>query len=277
MLVALKPDLAGAEVYWGPASGSADSTYQLKSMDGHSDMKATWQFNSDTQATVTVDSCTTNCLWQSGQVVTLIKFFGDMKSKGSATRVPKTGQTQCRDTYGGEIDCTGTGQDGETQFGVSPVVRPAGDYPNYTAYTVYGWTGIRFTDNLDGTVTDNLTGLIWLKNATCFDLKPWTIALNDCNNLANGSCGLTDGSLAGDWRLPNINELHSLVDPTQHNPALTAIYPFTGVRSAFDYWSSTTYPDFPSAAWSVDMDTGSESVNPKDYYGVCLWPVRSGN
>ena len=55
--------------------------------------------------------------------------------------IPKTGQTQCRGLQlGNLIDCAGTGQDGEYQAGVS--VDP------------------RFTDNGDGTVTDNLTGLI---------------------------------------------------------------------------------------------------------------------
>jgi hypothetical protein len=35
--------------------------------------------------------------------------------------------------------------------------------------TGVAWPNPRFTDNSDGTVTDNLTGLIWLKNANCTD------------------------------------------------------------------------------------------------------------
>jgi hypothetical protein len=35
------------------------------------------------------------------------------------------------------------------------------------------WPNPRFTDNGDGTITDNLTGLIWLKNANCFGLRNW--------------------------------------------------------------------------------------------------------
>ena len=74
------------------------------------------------------------------------------------------------------------------------------------------WPNPRFTDNGNGTVTDNLTGLIWLKNANCFGAKDWAMALSDANTLNNGECGLTDGSVEGDWRLPNVREMQSLID-----------------------------------------------------------------
>ena len=63
------------------------------------------------------------------------------------------------------------------------------------------WYHREFTDNNDGTVTDNQTGLIWLKEANCFGLRNWNEALTDCNGLASGSCGLTDGSNVGDWEV----------------------------------------------------------------------------
>lgn len=263
--------------YLGPVSGSDGSTYRLKpwKADYDYDMEATWKFNSVTQATVTVESCSTNCLWQSGQVVTLNKVFGDMKADAKiATRVPKTGQTGCWDENGEHISCAGTGQDGEYQLGVLPAVAPGPVNP----YTVYGWAGTRFTDNLDGTVTDNLTGLIWLKNTTCFEFRNWADALSDCKSLAHGSCGLTDGTSAGDWRLPNINELHSLVDPTQSSPALPLGYQqfFTGDPSSI-YWSSTTGGHGTFAAWWVDLtDHGDVSSHAKDGR-IFVWPVRSGN
>ncbi len=122
--------------------------------------------------------------------------------------VPKTGQTT---SYG-------TGDDGDLEKGVP-------------------WPNPRFTDNLDGTVTDNLTGLIWLKDANCFGAKLWTEALSDANGLASGSCGLTDGSIAGDWRLPNYKELFSLVDAENSDPALPSGHPFTNVQS-YMYWCS---------------------------------------
>jgi hypothetical protein len=110
------------------------------------------------------------------------------------------------------------------------------------------WPVPRFTDNGDGTVTDNLTGLIWLKKADCFGERTWTQALSDCNNLADGSCGLTDGSSAGDWRLPNVRELQSLIDYGRYGPALPAGHPFTNVQSSY-YCSSRTYALNASLAW----------------------------
>src|SRR6185369_10212978 len=48
---------------------------------------------------------------------------------------------------------------------------------DYSTRTGVAWPGTRFTDNQNGTVTDNLTGLIWLKNAGCFTPADWSTAL----------------------------------------------------------------------------------------------------
>lgn len=132
----------------------------------------------------------------------------------------------------------------------------------------------RFTDNGNGTITDSLTGLIWLKDANCFGSKNWADALSSANGLANGSCSLTDGSTAGQWRLPNRNELQSLIDYTKNSPALPAEHPFVGVQSSV-YWSSTTTASDPSYAWSVHLSDGI--VNANDKAGdISVWPVRGG-
>ena len=174
---------------------------------------------------------------------------------GVPSAVPKTGQTVCWDVNAAPIDCAGTGQDGEYQLGAS--------------------ASPRFTDNADGTVKDNLTGLIWLKDANCFGFQDWTTALSDANTLASGSCGLTDGSVAGAWRLPNVKELESLIDFSQFEPALPPGYPFSGVQ--FDnYWSSTTLANAPYFAWIVDLGFGFVNGDCKNcvisYHRV--WPVR---
>jgi hypothetical protein len=170
--------------------------------------------------------------------------------------VAKTGQTGCWDAVGSPTSCTGTGQDGEFQQGVS-------------------WPVPRFTDNADGTVTDNLTGLIWLKNADCFGQKKWNVALSDSNGLADASCGLTDGSIAGDWRLANVKELLSLIDYSQTDPAMPSGHPFTGVQSD-SYWSSTSIAANPDGAFFVHISLGYLGVGNKDA-AVYLWPVRGGN
>ena len=133
----------------------------------------------------------------------------------------------------------------------------------------------RFVDNGDGTVEDNLTGLIWLKNANCFGPRTWVEALDDCNGLANSSCGLNDGSLAGDWRLPNAKELSSLTDFGNSGPSLPNGHPFTGVESTY-YWSSTTYVYDTAIAWYVSMGSGHVTGHGKvdAYY---FWPVRGGS
>lgn len=45
--------------------------------------------------------------------------------------------------------------------------------------------------------------------------------MSDANTLADGACGLTDGSVAGDWRLPNVRELYSLIHLQFFFPALS--------------------------------------------------------
>ena len=78
----------------------------------------------------------------------------------------------------------------------------------------------RFTDNSNGTVKDNLAGLIWLQNANVAGARNWADALTDVENLNRD--GTMNGTFAGDksnggshqkdWRLPNRNELESLTD-----------------------------------------------------------------
>lgn len=168
--------------------------------------------------------------------------------------VPKTGQTVCYDAAGNPRDCDDTGEDGEYQRGVTS--------PNP-----------RFTDHGDGTVTDNLTGLIWLKNADCFGTRKWDDALSDCYGLANGSCGLNDGSVAGDWGLPNIKELQSLVDFSNYSYPLPSGHPFTNVHT-FLYWSSTTYAIYTYDAWKMSMTDGDISYSRKSVYDYYVWCVR---
>jgi hypothetical protein len=149
--------------------------------------------------------------------------------------VLKTGQTA---SYA-------AGDDGDIQAG-TPVPSP------------------RFTDNDDGTVTDNLTGLIWLKDAGCLGILNWANALAAANALADGdvACGLTDGSSAGDWHLPNRNEYISLFDLENYNPALPAGNPFINFAASI-YWSSTTLATDSSLAWVVGFLNGGMNFGNK--------------
>lgn len=120
------------------------------------------------------------------------------------------------------------------------------------------WPGSRFVDNQDGTVTDALTGLIWLKNAGCFPNAIWATALANVDQLASGQCGLSDNSKAGDWRLPNLVEFESVLDASASSPALTPGSPFTNAANII-YWSSTEYfggDEGSPTAWAIGMNDG---------------------
>jgi hypothetical protein len=136
------------------------------------------------------------------------------------------------------------------------------------------WPHPRFRDNNNGTVTDNATGLLWLKNSNAFGRRSWAQALNDCAALASGAAGLSDGSTSGQWRLPNRKELMSLMDNGRISQSLPSGQPFSSVQSDF-YWSSTSNAGNTVNAWSVNFfNFGwvSPSAKTTAYYA---WPVRN--
>jgi len=143
---------------------------------------------------------------------------------GAAVALPKTGQA----TF------YAAGDDGELQKGVA-------------------WPSPRFTDNGDGTVTDNLTGLMWDQTGNRFGVRTWAQALSDANGL----------SLAGygDWRLPNVNELESLINAEVGDSAAwlnLAAQGFSNVQTGFSqYWSSTTYAAATGDALQVTLGIGA--------------------
>jgi Protein of unknown function (DUF1566) len=177
-----------------------------------------------------------------------VQVLGCTPVSAAPAPVPKTGQTTS----------FAAGDDGDLEKGVV-------------------WPTPRFTDNLNGTVTDNLTGLIWLKNASCLGEQTWVNALAAANSLVspNTACGLTDGSVAGDWRLPNRNEFTSLFNLGTFNPALPSNHPFTNVQ-AFNYWSSTTVAIDSGAAWLVGFNNGLVSSDVKGQQRFVI-AVRGGS
>jgi Protein of unknown function (DUF1566) len=171
------------------------------------------------------------------------------------SRVLKTGQTYCFDVDGNPVDPAGTGQDGELQAGFP--LPPGKD---------------RFADNNDGTVTDKLTGLVWLRNANPFGPRVWQEALDLCNSLASGEYGLTDGSVPGDWSLPNIREAESVVDYGQVGPCLPTDHPFQGLRPS-SYWTSTSVTAAPTEAMFIIYGVGPSIFESKEH-PFFVWPVK---
>ncbi|MCX5896270.1 MAG: DUF1566 domain-containing protein, partial [Proteobacteria bacterium] len=110
-----------------------------------------------------------------------------------------------------------------------------------------GQSNNNFIDKGNGTITDTGTGLMWQK-ATAPGTYTWEQALTYCENLNLPAGGYSD------WRLPNRNEMQSIVDYSRYNPAIDTTY-FPGTVAS-DYWSSTTYASITSYAWYVSFGYG---------------------
>jgi hypothetical protein len=122
----------------------------------------------------------------------------------------------------------------------------------------------RFTPFMDGAaVLDTKTGLVW-EQAPGSEHLGWADASAYCHSK-------TTGSRPG-WRVPIKEELASLVDASQADPALPADHPFTNVKSAI-YWTATAEAKDPILAWHVSFFTGQVTVDGK-HLNRRVWCVR---
>jgi len=119
-----------------------------------------------------------------------------------------------------------------------------------------------FVDNLDGTITHSKTGLMWkqcsegLSGANCVATSTtsflWQGALQQA--AANNTLLFAGHS---DWRLPNLKELHSIVEDQCNSPAINATV-FPATISAL-YWSSSQSAiTSPANAWFVNFLNGRD-------------------
>ncbi|MEA2014598.1 MAG: DUF1566 domain-containing protein [Thermodesulfobacteriota bacterium] len=203
-------------------------------------------------------------------VIECVFFLAVSFSFAEKVALPKTGQTTCYDSDGNVISCEGTGQDGDIRAGVA-------------------WPSPRFVDNGDGTVSDKLTGLMWLKDAGCIGTASWDYALrkvDDFNtNPGDYACWGYNGKYH-DWVLPNVNELDSLNNSEEsYSGTWLEDQGFVNVQSSHDsYWSSTTdvssanyWPSVPARyAWAVDIRGSILKTERKDNHYYHIWPIRTG-
>ncbi|MDH4161173.1 MAG: DUF1566 domain-containing protein [Nitrospirota bacterium] len=244
--------LASIAVTPATASIATGATQQFTARGTYSDGSAkditasvTWASSDVTRATVSAAGLATAASNAAGST-TITATSGSVS--GSAVlkiivNLPKTGQVT---SYG-----TGSIDDGALQRGVA-------------------WPTPRFTAGTGAEVdcvTDNLTGLMWVKAPDSTITRTWQEALDYANGL--DLCGHTD------WRLPNKKELRSLANYGEADVATWLNNQgFSNVQASF-YWSSTTYAGLTTLAGFVSMFNGLMGYDTKggSYYA---WPVRSG-
>jgi hypothetical protein len=170
---------------------------------------------------------------------------GDLVTCAANVGVMQTGTTQCSDSSGMVIPCAGSGQDAEYQAGV-----PAS-----------------YTDNGDGTVTDNVSKLMWEKLSDDGSIHDQDTTYTWANAFATKIATLNATNFAGynDWRLPNIRELNSIINfnatnPSTysqlHNNCMPGCTVLTcGCNKVASYWSSTTV-NTGASAWVVFFSEG---------------------
>jgi hypothetical protein len=125
-------------------------------------------------------------------------------------------------------------------------------------------------------VLDRETGLVWERSPVSALGIGWFDAVSACESL------IVVNRLG--WRLPSVQELASLVDPTQSNPALPPGNPFAGIASVFGsvFWTTTTVETDATAAKAVDFSVGSitqmtKVVLPLPRSGARFFCVRGGS
>jgi hypothetical protein len=148
---------------------------------------------------------------------------------------------------------------------------------------------LSYTNNGDGTATDNNTLLMWevkdnnggvhdvgnaytwTSGGNAADGTLFTVFLDTLNNKCNGKettpctsnadcAGIGNGKCghAGfrDWRIPHVKELQSIVDYGRFERAIAPTFPGLTAASPGTYWSSTGVVGRPSFAWGVTFDNG---------------------
>ena len=159
---------------------------------------------------------------------------------GGLCGLPRTGQTTTSPTANYAV-----GDDGYYQCGLPKAASGAVDNRVGTSTSA-----TRFVDNGDGTITDNMTGLMWVADPATDIGSPFDAAFGDWPTAMaavatlNGAGGFATYT---DWRPPNLHEMESLHDAGQNTPAL----PTEITLPNEIFWTSTTLDGDSIKAYGV--------------------------
>ena len=133
-----------------------------------------------------------------------------------------------------------------------------------------------FTDNLNGTVTHNLTGLMWKQ---CAEGQTWngSTCINSATPVtwANALLQAKNANFDNhtDWRLPNKKELESILESCGYSPSINqTLFPATPSTC---FWSGSSYVPVPANAWYVCFGSGFTNAGNKSN-GSYVRLVRGG-
>jgi len=215
---------------------------------------------SSTTTTSTIVSVTTTAPPSTLPTTTTVPAGPTTTTLPPGCHYPSTGQTSCWDKTGKPIECAGTGQDGDVRAGAP----------------------LSYTDNGNGTITDNNTGLVWEKLTydggihDAYETYKWVDAFAKI-------AALNASTFAGhaDWRLPNVKELLSIANYQFTSPAISPTFDrdcdfgcdgiACSCATSNNTWTSTSSVSLPSSAWSVWFSTGFSGVGGKQ----ALYAVRA--
>ncbi len=164
------------------------------------------------------------------------------------------------------IPCAGTGHDGDIQAGAP----------------------LAYTDNGDGTITDNNTGLVWEKQSSDGSAHDVGNTYTWDQAFSGHAATLNTMSFAGhtDWRVPNVRELQSIANYQNFNPAVSPAFNTSCTASctvltcsctaSSSYWSSSSYAGNPALAWFVGSARGNVDVDFTSRFGA-VRGVRGGS
>jgi hypothetical protein len=194
-----------------------------------------------------------------GNLISLVALLFIALSPPALSRaliVPDTGQDLCYDWE--RIICDDWHMEGPNQVCDSEPYCPEEGEDFYGQDAHYTIHPPDLTDNGNGTVTDNLTGLVWEQKTEESEqgIYSFSEAVFYCDNLSLGG--------SDDWRVPTRREFSTLLNLGTISPALdTAFFPdytYTAPNGVY-YWTSSEYHDDPSQVWKIQISFGiSEAI-----------------